>query len=122
MEGNLVPPANALNDVEEQHLNAENNQIHLVHLLIMLNPLPVPFEEAVPAAPYVDNEILAQHQEAESTTKLKRKCRKRHSSTSRHRFSGSKKSSRINDREEPVNMSVAREEEEDENRPNEDTC
>ena len=26
MEGNLVPPANELNDVEEQHLNAENNQ------------------------------------------------------------------------------------------------
>ena len=32
-----------------------------------------------------------------------------------------KKSSRINDTEEPVNISVAREEEEDENRPNEDT-
>ena len=32
-----------------------------------------------------------------------------------------KKSSRINDREEPVNISVAREEKDDENRPNEDT-
>ena len=26
MEGNIVPPTKALNDVEEQHLNAENNQ------------------------------------------------------------------------------------------------
>jgi len=26
MEGNIVPPTKTLNDVEEQHLNAENNQ------------------------------------------------------------------------------------------------
>jgi len=51
----------------------------------------VTFEEAIPAAPSVDNEMLAQHQEAEPTTKLKRKYRKRHPSTSRHQFSGNKK-------------------------------
>ncbi len=91
MEGNIVPPTKALNDVEQQHLNVENNQNASGHLLMMLNPPPVPFEEAIPAAPSVDNEMLAQHQEAESTTKLKRKYRKRCSSTSRHQFSGSKK-------------------------------